>query len=351
MNGGNWTTRGVGGVSSDSYLQQGGGGGGLFDKSNNRQKDRYDSSSSYSSSGGGLFGGPSCSCSSGSYGGLFGRKALTFMTASKLNSANPNRILLKCDTTCFIYVNGHCPHKLELLKLSARRSQPVTGKRNAWISSMLKQEHGNIRLRARNKFPASTASQIGGEPLKVSEMLKVSGDAMRITPNHFDIPVIKGDANAEGSGELQQSNIHNRCVQNPPTAVSNLDIHADCGTQLPSPPCSPCLPRRTVDDMFCTCCQQYVPLKCHSLCIYTYLRTAHEDICGLEYLSAILHYASRNQDNRNYCRYLDCGCNVRRCNVGESVDRASTLEEDDVVCLGNWNVIMYCARAGINIIY
>ncbi|VDK85868.1 unnamed protein product [Litomosoides sigmodontis] len=61
---GSWSTRGVGGISGgDSYQQ----GNGIF--GSHRQQERYDP---YPSSGG-LFGGASCSCSSG-YGGLFGKK-------------------------------------------------------------------------------------------------------------------------------------------------------------------------------------------------------------------------------------------------------------------------------------
>ncbi|CAG9531301.1 unnamed protein product [Cercopithifilaria johnstoni] len=60
---GSWSTRGVGGISGDSYQQS----NGIF--GSHRQQERYDSYPS----GGGLFGGASCSCSSG-YGGLFGKK-------------------------------------------------------------------------------------------------------------------------------------------------------------------------------------------------------------------------------------------------------------------------------------
>ncbi|VDN00092.1 unnamed protein product [Onchocerca ochengi] len=60
---GSWSTRGVGGISGESYHQ----GNRIF--GSNRQQERYESYPP----GGGFFGGASCSCSSG-YGGLFGKK-------------------------------------------------------------------------------------------------------------------------------------------------------------------------------------------------------------------------------------------------------------------------------------
>lgn len=41
---------------------------------------------------------------------------------------------------------------------------------------------------------------------------------------------------------------------------------------------------------------------------------------------------------------------LRMCNVGQSGDRIGTVEKNDLVCLSNWNVIMYCARAGLRTI-
>lgn len=38
------------------------------------------------------------------------------------------------------------------------------------------------------------------------------------------------------------------------------------------------------------------------------------------------------------------------CNIAISGDRLGTVEKNDLVCLSNWNVIMYCARSGVRTI-
>lgn len=51
--------------------------------------------------------------------------------------------------------------------------------------------------------------------------------------------------------------------QYPITEVSDTDLTSECGTESSRPPYSPCLSRKTVDDLFLSCCQQHVsvPLK------------------------------------------------------------------------------------------
>ena len=44
----------------------------------------------------------------------------------------------------------------------------------------------------------------------------------------------------------------------PVTEVSDADLTAECGTEKSQPPYSPCLSRKTVDDLFVSCCQQHV---------------------------------------------------------------------------------------------
>lgn len=44
----------------------------------------------------------------------------------------------------------------------------------------------------------------------------------------------------------------------PVTEVSDRDLTQECGTVQSRPPFSPCLSRKSVDDLFLSCCQQHV---------------------------------------------------------------------------------------------
>ncbi|KAF8383556.1 hypothetical protein PRIPAC_72698 [Pristionchus pacificus] len=75
--------------------------------------------------------------------------------------------------------------------------------------------------------------------------------------------------------------------------------------------------------------------------------------CSLKHLSTILFCASQNRDNRKCCASLDL--NAPQLQVGSRClrlcDPSGTAMErvtkDDVTCLYNWNVVMYCHHAGI----
>ncbi|RCN51325.1 DB module [Ancylostoma caninum] len=150
----------------------------------------------------------------------------------------------------------------------------------------------------------------------------------------------------------------------PITEVTDADLTAECGTEKSRPPYSPCLARKTVDDVFKSCCQQHVPANCHSLCTYehrehvaaeTLIAAVQQDGCDLKYLSSILYCANQNRDNRKCCEFLGMSNSelgvgdrcLRLCNVAPSGDRVSSVEKSDLVCLSNWNVMMYCARSGL----
>ncbi|ETN85390.1 DB module [Necator americanus] len=150
----------------------------------------------------------------------------------------------------------------------------------------------------------------------------------------------------------------------PITEVTDADLTAECGTEKSRPPYSPCLARKTVDDVFKTCCQQHVPSNCHSLCTYEHrehvaaemlISAVQQDGCDLKYLSSILYCAHQNRDNRKCCEFLGMSNSelgvgdrcLRMCNVAPSGDRINSVEKSDLVCLSNWNVMMYCARSGL----
>ncbi|PIO74056.1 DB module [Teladorsagia circumcincta] len=78
-----------------------------------------------------------------------------------------------------------------------------------------------------------------------------------------------------------------------------------------------------------------------------------EKRCSIRYLSSILYCASQNRDNRKCCEDLDLNATqlqvgsrcLRMCDPsGTAVER---MTKEDITCLYNWNVIMYCHHAGI----
>ncbi|VDO35459.1 unnamed protein product [Haemonchus placei] len=140
----------------------------------------------------------------------------------------------------------------------------------------------------------------------------------------------------------------------PITEVTDADLTVECGTESSRPPYSPCLARKTVDDLFKSCCQQHVPANCHSLCTYEHREHVAAETM-IAYLSPILYCANQNRDNRKCCEFLglsnaDLGVGdrcLRMCDIAPSGERVGSVEKSDLVCLSNWNVIMYCARSGL----
>jgi len=105
-----------------------------------------------------------------------------------------------------------------------------------------------------------------------------------------------------------------------------------------------------------------VPKACHRLCQYETKKDASiklldgaykTDGCLLKHTSPLLYCAAENRDNTACCKALglaDVGTNgncVKWCNVNEG-NKLSEITQDDFVCLGNWNVIMYCSLSGLH---
>ncbi|KAK5967230.1 DB module [Trichostrongylus colubriformis] len=122
-----------------------------------------------------------------------------------------------------------------------------------------------------------------------------------------------------------------------------------CGTREHN--YKPCTSKLIADKLFKSCCDMYVPEECHFMCNYEATQSRARQI--LRYLSSILYCASQNRDNRKCCADLDL--NATQLQVGSRCLRmcdpsGSALErmtKEDVTCLYNWNVIMYCHHAGI----
>ncbi|VDN38547.1 unnamed protein product [Gongylonema pulchrum] len=83
------------------------------------------------------------------------------------------------------------------------------------------------------------------------------------------------------------------------------------------------------------------------------MKTFRSKGCSMDNLSAVLFCASQNRDNRLCCRQfglaspeLGAGrrclrmCDPYRFNI-------RILYGIDLVCLGNWDIIMYCHHGGL----
>ncbi|CAJ0609214.1 unnamed protein product [Cylicocyclus nassatus] len=135
---------------------------------------------------------------------------------------------------------------------------------------------------------------------------------------------------------------------------------AKCGTAERG--YQPCTSKLIANKLFKSCCELYVPEECHFMCTYEIdqsktrnmlLELVKQKRCSMRYLSAILYCASQNRDNRKCCADLDLNATqlqvgsrcLRMCDPsGMAIER---LTKEDVTCLYNWNVIMYCHHAGI----
>ncbi|KAK5964332.1 DB module [Trichostrongylus colubriformis] len=242
------------------------------------------------------------------------------------------RVLDKCLTGCIDYVTEKCPHKLEKFD-TIEEKKLVSDNKVELQQSARNSRPSNVRLpKTRRPRPPGTG-----------EVWTDKSDRRRAP--------IGGDRKF-----LNQ--------EYPITEVTDADLTAECGTESSRPPYSPCLARKTVDDVYKSCCQQHVPANCHSLCTYehrehvaaeTLIAAVQQDGCDLKYLSSILYCANQNRDNRKCCEFLgmsnaDLGVGdrcLRMCDIAPSGERVGSVEKTDLVCLSNWNVIMYCARSGL----
>ncbi|KAK6059252.1 DB module [Cooperia oncophora] len=232
------------------------------------------------------------------------------------------RVLDKCLTGCVDYVTEKCPRKLQ-------KYDTIEEKKSV----------------SDNKIEVVQPTR-GSRPSNVA--------LPRTTPR----PPRTGEVWMEESGRRRAPVGGDRKLLNqeyPITEVTDADLTVECGTESSRPPYSPCLARKTVDD---------VPANCHSLCTYehrehvaaeTLIAAVQQDGCDLKYLSSILYCANQNRDNRKCCEFLgmsnaDLGVGdrcLRMCDIAPSGERVGTVEKSDLVCLSNWNVIMYCARSGL----
>ncbi|MFH4983650.1 hypothetical protein AB6A40_010359 [Gnathostoma spinigerum] len=125
---------------------------------------------------------------------------------------------------------------------------------------------------------------------------------------------------------------------------------------------APCVPKERADSIFKQCCEINTPDGCQDLCQYEanelaarnlLLRSIKSTKCDLKHMKAVLYCASQNQDNRKCCSKL--GMADPKLGVGDRClrfcdpanDQISSLSREDVTCLFNWNVLMYCHHSGL----
>lgn len=247
------------------------------------------------------------------------------------------RVLDKCMSGCIDYVTEKCPHKLEKYEtIEHEEQEPST------------------TTRAPMKSPA--AARVVGQVHHPEVNREVDHEVKEQFIDSKDI------RRAPLAGDAKMLN-----QEYPITEVTDADLSSECGTEKSNPPFSPCLSRKSADDVFLSCCQQQLPSNCHSLCTYehrehvaaeTLIQAIQQEHCDMKYLSSLLYCANQNRDNRACCSHLGMSnpelgvgdrC-LRMCNIAPSGDRVSSVEKEDLVCLSNWNVVMYCARGGLRTI-
>ncbi|CEF65423.1 Domain of unknown function DB domain-containing protein [Strongyloides ratti] len=343
-NNGGWSTRGVGGI-----------GAGLFDKGS--------SSSTNAGAGAGIFGSDSNQKMMGKNSLILCLfvSALYILSTSYAKSDNlppcdsipkllccTDRVLEKCLGGCIDYIHSKCPHKLYKYERIPTHEKNDNDDRS--IEVIPTEETNRIQKTSKEVKPKLFGfseklikAPIEQEPVSVPRQVVLA--APSFTP--------------KAGGDYAFLN-----PKYPITEVSDKDLSPECGTEQSQPPFSPCISRKTVDELFLSCCEQHVPKNCHSLCSYehrehvsaeTLIQAVQQEGCDLKYLTKILYCANQNRDNRKCCSSLgldapdlEVGSRcLRMCNISPSGDSLSVINEKDLVCLSNLNIINYCARAGI----
>uniref|UniRef100_A0AC35GJM6 Uncharacterized protein n=1 Tax=Panagrolaimus sp. PS1159 TaxID=55785 RepID=A0AC35GJM6_9BILA len=120
----------------------------------------------------------------------------------------------------------------------------------------------------------------------------------------------------------------------------------------------PCISRWKANSVFQQCCKRFVDKNCIDLCQYETnefkailtLMEAKSNGCSLTNISAILYCASQNRNNNRCCEHMEFGVDDtkhcrRFCNPSE--EKIDYLSEGDLICIQNWNVVMYCHLSGL----
>uniref|UniRef100_A0A914Y8W7 Domain of unknown function DB domain-containing protein n=1 Tax=Panagrolaimus superbus TaxID=310955 RepID=A0A914Y8W7_9BILA len=316
-----------------------------------------------------------------------------------------DRVLEKCLPGCIEYVSKKCPHKLQKYDtIDASKKPEVSAAAVEVSSNVVEEEQHKVEPQRRHPTAHNTVHETaipetlphrpnnnngGGGGARAHGAVSGIASAPKPTGNRArqfaDLPqegfIEQSAPVGGGSGFSGSSGRHSSAggssrsggdydqlnPQYPVTEVTDADLNPECGTAKSKPPFSPCIGRKAVDDLFLSCCRQHVSPSCHSLCTYehrehvaaeTLIAAVQSDGCDLRQLSSVLYCANQNRDNRECCEHLSLSsptlgvgerC-LRFCNIARSGQTVGTVEKNDLVCLSNWNVIMYCARAGLRTI-
>ncbi|VDO24262.1 unnamed protein product [Onchocerca flexuosa] len=142
--------------------------------------------------------------------------------------------------------------------------------------------------------------------------------------------------------------------------AKGTSINEECGTF--NAEFAPCVQKEIADQIFHDCCKLYVEPECHELCQYETNRDVAQSLlleifrkkkCPVDNISAVLHCASQNRDNRLCCRKFglispELGFSRRCLQMCDPYRFGITvLREYDFVCLNDWDIIMYCHHGGL----
>ncbi|KAK6022221.1 DB module, partial [Ostertagia ostertagi] len=134
------------------------------------------------------------------------------------------------------------------------------------------------------------------------------------------------------------------------TVTYDVRLYASCGTKENN--YQPCTSKSIANKLFKSCCDMYVPEECHFMCNYEADQSRAREMLH-DSPSEEKRCSIRNRDNRKCCEDLDLNATqlqvgsrcLRMCDPsGTAVER---MTKEDITCLYNWNVIMYCHHAGI----
>ncbi|KAI6198037.1 DB domain-containing protein [Aphelenchoides besseyi] len=302
-----------------------------------------------------------------------------------------SRVLAKCYDGCVDHVRQRCQHKLRQIDHFSQTdkvvdheiSQPLPPAALENDADLLPTGHLNPPVRFISSVnqpalqpPPSRSSPPKAQAYIVDRDIELPAAGGFIEPLIVDttlVPSTTTEQSIESQKMAEMLREHKPEVANN-QSVGIFDAYApkristnECGTADSQPPFLPCTPRQLTDRVFESCCKQRVPEQCQSLCSYEHreqiaseklIRAVQDDGCDLKWLSAILSCANQDHDNRPCCQHLGLASEelgagdrcLRMCSVGSSgIQTIGAVEQNDLVCLSNWNVIMYCARSAIRV--
>ncbi|CAD5211021.1 unnamed protein product [Bursaphelenchus xylophilus] len=296
-----------------------------------------------------------------------------------------DRIATNCPKGCRAYIEEKCPYKLQKLFGEEASTTPTvisstTSLPSPWeqLAQLEKQEETTTQSpvspppRRRRPFVdnepvfhahAASAPTIPRQSPHPQPLLSQSKD--RKAPHvHNTFEPVAQVFDGEAPQRLAPAQFVDSAILSSARNVIDNEHQAHCGTDHATPPFAPCVEREIADERFLSCCKGQIPSSCHSLCTYehrekvaarNFINAVQHEGCDLKWISTILHCANKAKDNRQCCETLNLAnpelgvgdrC-LRMCYIPSDRETIGHVHQQDLVCLSNWNVIMYCARSGL----